>query len=91
MQFETFVQVGQTLKVKVTQARHVVRGQGSCFSEIAHFCQSDGGGINSYSVTPLFHHGNASNPVAINLSFPTVISKDLYCRQVKTRACLGKG
>ena len=23
--------------------------------------------------------------------FPTVFSKDLYCRQVKTRACLGKG
>ena len=22
--------------------------------------------------------------------FPTVISKDLYCRHVKTRACLGK-
>ena len=24
-------------------------------------------------------------------SFPTVFSKDLYCRHVKTRACLGKG
>ena len=23
--------------------------------------------------------------------FPAVFSKDLYCRQVKTRACLGKG
>ena len=23
--------------------------------------------------------------------FPTVFSKDLYCKQVKTRACLGKG
>ena len=23
--------------------------------------------------------------------FPTVISTDLYCRHVKTRACLGKG
>ena len=23
--------------------------------------------------------------------FPTVFSKDLYCRQVKTRHCLGKG
>ena len=23
--------------------------------------------------------------------FPTVFSKDLYCRRVKTRACLGKG
>ena len=23
--------------------------------------------------------------------FPTVFSKDLYCRLVKTRACLGKG
>ena len=23
--------------------------------------------------------------------FPTVFSKDLYCRNVKTRACLGKG
>ena len=23
--------------------------------------------------------------------FPTVFSKDLYCRQVKTRACFGKG
>ena len=23
--------------------------------------------------------------------FPTVFSKDLYCRPVKTRACLGKG
>ena len=23
-------------------------------------------------------------------SFPTVFSKDLYCRHVKTRACLGK-
>ena len=23
--------------------------------------------------------------------FPTVFSKDLYCRQVKTRRCLGKG
>ena len=23
--------------------------------------------------------------------FPTVFSKDLYCRHVKTRACLGKG
>ena len=25
------------------------------------------------------------------LLFPTVFSKDLFCRQVKTRACLGKG
>ena len=25
------------------------------------------------------------------LFFPIVFSKDLYCRQVKTRACLGKG
>ena len=25
------------------------------------------------------------------LLFPTVFSKDLYCRHVKTRACLGKG
>ena len=24
-------------------------------------------------------------------TFPTVYSKDLYCRHVKTRACLGKG
>ena len=24
-------------------------------------------------------------------SFPTVFSKDLFCRHVKTRACLGKG
>ena len=24
-------------------------------------------------------------------SFPKVFSKDLYCRHVKTRACLGKG
>ena len=23
--------------------------------------------------------------------FPTVFSKDLYCRHVKTRACMGKG
>ena len=23
--------------------------------------------------------------------FPTLFSKDLYCRHVKTRACLGKG
>ena len=23
--------------------------------------------------------------------FPTVLSKDLYCRHVKPRACLGKG
>ena len=23
--------------------------------------------------------------------FPTVFSKDMYCRHVKTRACLGKG
>ena len=23
--------------------------------------------------------------------FPTVFSKDLYCRHVKTKACLGKG
>ena len=23
--------------------------------------------------------------------FPTVFSKDLYCRHVKTRNCLGKG
>ena len=23
--------------------------------------------------------------------FPTVFSKDLYCRHVKTRACLGQG
>ena len=23
--------------------------------------------------------------------FPTVFSKDMYCRQVKTMACLGKG
>ena len=26
-----------------------------------------------------------------NFSFPTVFSKDLYCRHVKTRVCLGKG
>ena len=26
-----------------------------------------------------------------NSPFPTVFSKDLYCRHVKTRACLGKG
>ena len=25
------------------------------------------------------------------LLFPTVFSKDLYCRHIKTRACLGKG
>ena len=25
------------------------------------------------------------------LFFPTVFSQDLYCRNVKTRACLGKG
>ena len=25
------------------------------------------------------------------LLFPPVFSKDLYCRHVKTRACLGKG
>ena len=25
------------------------------------------------------------------LLFPTVFSKDLYCRHVKTRACVGKG
>ena len=25
------------------------------------------------------------------LLFPTVFSKDFYCRHVKTRACLGKG
>ena len=25
------------------------------------------------------------------LLFPTVLSKDLYCRHVKTRACLGNG
>ena len=24
-------------------------------------------------------------------SFPTVLSKDYYCRHVKSRACLGKG
>ena len=24
-------------------------------------------------------------------TFPTVFSKDLYCTQVKTRACLGNG
>ena len=24
-------------------------------------------------------------------SFPTVFSKDMYCRHVKTRACFGKG
>ena len=29
------------------------------------------------------HHG----PL---VSFPAVFSKDLYCRHVKTRACLGK-
>ena len=23
--------------------------------------------------------------------FPTLFSKDLYCRHMKTRACLGKG
>ena len=26
-----------------------------------------------------------------NSPFPTVFSKDLYCRHVKTRGCLGKG
>ena len=26
-----------------------------------------------------------------NSPFPMVFSKDLHCRQVKTRACLGKG
>ena len=25
------------------------------------------------------------------LLFPIVFSKDLYCRHIKTRACLGKG
>ena len=25
------------------------------------------------------------------LLFPTMFSKDLYCRHIKTRACLGKG
>ena len=30
-------------------------------------------------------------PVTSNFSFPTVFSKDLYGRHVKTRACLGKG
>ena len=29
--------------------------------------------------------------VTSNFSFPTVFSKDLECRHVKTRACSGKG
>ena len=29
--------------------------------------------------------------VMSNFSFPTVFSKDLYCRHIKIRACLGKG
>ena len=38
------------------------------------------------------HYGKRGNCMLQAISpFPTVISKDLYCRQVKTRACLGKG
>ena len=29
--------------------------------------------------------------VMSNFSFPTIFSKDLYCRHLETRACLGKG
>ena len=29
--------------------------------------------------------------VTSKFSFPTMFSKDVYCRHVKTRACLGKG
>ena len=29
--------------------------------------------------------------VMSNLSFSHCVSKDLYCRHIKTRACLGKG
>ena len=31
------------------------------------------------------------NTLQVISPFPTVFSKDLYCRHVKTRACLGKG
>ena len=38
------------------------------------------------------HCGKRRNCLLRAIShFPTVFSKDFYCRQVKTRACLGKG
>ena len=38
------------------------------------------------------HRGKRRNCSLWAISpFPTVLSKDLYCRHVKTRACLGKG
>ena len=38
------------------------------------------------------HGGKRRNCSLRSISpFPTVFSKDLYCRHVKTRACLGKG
>ena len=38
------------------------------------------------------HCGKWRNCLSQAISpFPTVFSKDLYCRHVKTRACLGKG
>ena len=33
----------------------------------------------------------ANGEIAHYEQFPTVFSKDLYCRHVKNRACLGKG
>ena len=38
------------------------------------------------------HSGKRRNCLLRAISpFPTVFSEDLYCRHVKTRACLGKG
>ena len=37
------------------------------------------------------HWENEKLLITSNFSFPTVFSKDLYCRHIKTRVCLGKG
>ena len=49
-------------------------------------------GVNyHFLLTILFAAQKEKLPVRSNFSFPTVSSKHMYCRHIKTRACLGKG
>ena len=64
-----------------------------CVQNIS-FCQSAGGGIDPFPNDKMVgnHCGKRRNCSLGAISpFLTVFSKDLYCRHLKPRACLGKG
>ena len=73
--------VSQTRNFRLFQTERVCRGQ----FQIKRDWQKD-------LQTGRKHWGKRRNCSLRAISpFPTLFSKDLYCRQVKTRVCLGKG